>query len=55
MDFICLYEVEQRFRGKEDGGDLTNVQYKPIQNCHYESLPYNKNILIKIYKQNKTK
>jgi hypothetical protein len=35
---------EQR---KRDGrGDLTNVQYKPIGNCHNESPLYNKYILI---------
>jgi hypothetical protein len=34
-----------------DGADLTNVQYKPIKNYHYESPPpYNEHILIKIYK-----
>jgi hypothetical protein len=26
-------------RGKEDEGDLTNVQYKPNWNCHYEFSP----------------
>jgi hypothetical protein len=49
-DFIYLCEIEQRnlcncFKcGREevkgergDGGDLTYVQYKPNQNCHYES------------------
>jgi hypothetical protein len=29
-------------------GDLTNVQYKPIQNCHNESPLYNEYILIKM-------
>jgi hypothetical protein len=34
----------------EDEGDLTNIQHKPNQNCHYKSPPsYNKYILIKIY------
>jgi spore coat protein CotF len=34
--FICLYV----------GCDLTNVQYKPNQNCHYKSSLYNEYILI---------
>jgi hypothetical protein len=33
--------------GKEDGGDLTNVQYKSNWNCHH-GFPHNKYILIKI-------
>jgi hypothetical protein len=50
MNFIYLHETEprnllqlfssgaeRRVRGREDGGDLTNVQYKFIWNCHYES------------------
>jgi hypothetical protein len=59
MDFIYLYEIEQRNLlqllevgwgggwGREDRGDLTNEQYKPNWNCHYESAPYNEYILIK--------
>jgi hypothetical protein len=35
--------------GETVGGDLTNVQYKPNQNCHYESPLYNANILIKVF------
>jgi hypothetical protein len=27
----------RELRGKVGGGDLTNVQYKPIWNCHNES------------------
>jgi hypothetical protein len=34
-------------RGRDDGGDVTNVQYKSNQNCHYESPLYNPYILIK--------
>jgi hypothetical protein len=30
----------------QPGGDVTNVQYKLIWNCHYESPLYNKYILI---------
>jgi hypothetical protein len=37
-------------RGRDFGGNVTNVQYKSNQNCHYESSPYNEYILIKIYK-----
>jgi hypothetical protein len=36
-------------RGKDNGCDLTNIQYKPIRNCHYESPLCNKYILIKNY------
>jgi hypothetical protein len=36
-------------KGKgDDEGNLTNVQYKAIQNCHNESPLYNKYILIKM-------
>jgi hypothetical protein len=35
-------------RGREDGGDLTNLQYKPNHNCHCESPLYNEYILVKI-------
>jgi hypothetical protein len=34
--------------GADGGGDLTNVQCKPIQNCHNESSLYNEYILIKM-------
>jgi hypothetical protein len=33
--------------GDRRWGTVTNVQYKPNQNCHYESLLYNEYILIK--------
>jgi hypothetical protein len=33
--------------GTHSGDDLTNVQYKPIWNCYYESPPYGEYILIK--------
>jgi hypothetical protein len=56
MDFI--YEIEQTScncfkevgRGRDDGGDITNVQYKSNQKCHYESPLYNEYILIKFFK-----
>jgi hypothetical protein len=35
-------------RERGDGDNLTNVPYKPIWNCHYESPVYNEYILIKI-------
>jgi hypothetical protein len=37
--------------GRDDGGNVTNIQYKPSWNCHYESPPYNEYILIKIIKK----
>jgi hypothetical protein len=42
-----LIEAGRGLRGRDGGGDLTNVQYKPIWNCHYEFPQYNKYILIK--------
>jgi hypothetical protein len=33
-------------RGRDSGGDLTNIQYKPIWNCHNECPLYNQYILI---------
>jgi hypothetical protein len=33
-------------RGKDGEGDLTNVQYKLIWNCHNESPLYNEYVLI---------
>jgi hypothetical protein len=60
MDFICPYEIELRnllqiaLSGAKkglgegnNGSNVTNVQYKSNQNCHYESPQYNKYILIK--------
>jgi hypothetical protein len=58
MDFIYLHEIEQkplaialrgserRLRGRDGEGDITNVEYKLIWNCHYESSLYNEYILI---------
>jgi hypothetical protein len=40
---VALSGAGRGSRGTDDGGDLTNVQYKPIQNCHYEC-PYITNI-----------
>jgi hypothetical protein len=33
---------------RDNGGDVTNIQYKPNWNCHYESPLYDEYILIKI-------
>jgi hypothetical protein len=57
MDFIYLHETElrkslaialswvvRRLRGRDDGGNVNNIQYKSIRNCHYESLPCIMNI-----------
>jgi hypothetical protein len=35
-------------RGRDDGRNVTNIQYKSNWNCHYEFLPYNEYILIKV-------
>jgi hypothetical protein len=37
----------ERIKGERCWGDLTNIQYKPIWNCHNESTLYNRYILIK--------
>jgi hypothetical protein len=37
--------------GTDGGGDLANVQCKPVQNCDNESPLYNKYILIRIVKK----
>jgi hypothetical protein len=36
---IALSRVGKRPRGRDSEGDLTNVQYKPIWNCHNEPPP----------------
>jgi hypothetical protein len=41
---IALSEAGRGLRERNDGSDLTNVQYQPIQNCHYESIPRITNI-----------
>jgi hypothetical protein len=43
---IALSEAERRLRGREGGGDVTNVQYNIIWNCHYEPSQYKGYILI---------
>jgi hypothetical protein len=41
--------VGRGLRGRDDGGNVNNVQYKSNQNCHYKSPLYNEYTLIKIY------
>jgi hypothetical protein len=41
--------------GGDDGGDLTNVQYKSTRNCHNESSLYNEYMLIKMGKKSNKK
>jgi hypothetical protein len=36
---IALSGAGRGLIGRDDGGDVTNIQYKPNQNCHYESPP----------------
>jgi hypothetical protein len=36
---IALSGVGRGLRGRGDGGKVTNVQYKPNQNCHSEFPP----------------
>jgi hypothetical protein len=43
---IALGGARIRSRRRDSGSELTNVQYKPIGNCHNESPLYNKYILI---------
>jgi hypothetical protein len=49
--------VGRGLRGREDGGNVHNVQYKSNWNCYYESppTPYNEYILIKIYNTKESK
>jgi hypothetical protein len=39
---------------RDGGGDLTNVQYKPIWNCHNDFPLHNEHILIKNFKKDKS-
>jgi hypothetical protein len=43
---IALSGVGKGLRGRDNGGNVNNVQYKSNQNCHYVP-PYNEYILIK--------
>jgi hypothetical protein len=42
---IVLSGMGRGLRGKDDGGNRNNVQYKTDQNCHCKS-PHNKYILM---------
>jgi hypothetical protein len=44
--------VGRGLRGRDNGGNVTNVQYKCNQNCHYKFPLHNEYILIKIYYKN---
>jgi hypothetical protein len=44
---IALSGVWRKLRGRDSKGDLPNVQYKPIWNCHNESPLLNEYILSK--------
>jgi hypothetical protein len=46
---IGLSGVGRRLRGRDDGSNVTNLQYESNQNCHYKSPSYNEYILIKFY------
>jgi hypothetical protein len=41
--------VGRGLRGRDDGGNVNNVQYKSNGNCQYEYSLYNEYFLIKIY------
>jgi hypothetical protein len=34
---ISVSRVGRGLRGSDNGSDVTSEQYKPTQNCHYES------------------
>jgi hypothetical protein len=44
INAIALSGVRRGLRGRDSGGDLTNVQYIPIWNCHNQSPPCTTNI-----------
>jgi hypothetical protein len=50
---IALSGVRRGLRVRDDEGNVSNVQYKSNQNCHYASPPYNECILIIFYNNNK--
>jgi hypothetical protein len=48
--------VGTELRGRDDGGNVNNMQYKSNQNCHSKSPRHNEYVLIKNYNNNnKTK
>jgi hypothetical protein len=46
---ITLSGVRKGSRGGDGGGDLTNVQYKSVWNCHTSCPLYNEYILKKLH------
>jgi hypothetical protein len=50
---IALSRAGKGLRGRDNGGNLTNVQYKSNQHCHYEAPLHNKYILKKVYEKQK--
>jgi hypothetical protein len=44
---ITLSGAERGSKRRNGGDDLTNMQYKPIWNCHSESSLYSEYILMK--------
>jgi hypothetical protein len=49
---IALSGAGMGLRGKDSGDDITNLQYKPIWNCHNEYHLYNEYSLNKKKKNN---
>jgi hypothetical protein len=48
MCFLACFRNRYKLNKNQDsGGDLTNVQYKPIWDCHDECPLYNEHILKK--------
>jgi hypothetical protein len=43
----ALNVVERELKQRDNGGNVTNVQYKPNYNCHYKSPLHNEYIIIK--------
>jgi hypothetical protein len=42
---IALSEVGKGLRGRDNGSNVMNIQYKSNQNCHYKPPMYNEYIL----------
>jgi hypothetical protein len=49
LNFKIFLPVGRRLRGRDDEGNVNNIQYKSNWNCHYVSSLYNEYFLIKIY------
>jgi hypothetical protein len=50
---IALNGMERESTGRNSGGHVINVQYKPIWNCHNEFPLYNEYVLLKNLKRDK--